>query len=180
MQGSVFGNIRKALFWENIRNGFFWENTRFLFFIFFSTLEVKGFIFRNLRADFFWENIRKYDIFFNIAAIKFHFRKYKEFLKGVFFLVWGNAAIFQSMKNAAKSIESGEHGKLIFTASLKYLYSFPIRYPSYCIVYHVGNTCLFPSISNSTRKCSKIHSVRSQVFFPQYYCFYLFQNLVIT
>ena len=35
---------------------------------------------------------------------------------------------------------------------------------------------LYFIISNSTGNCNKIHPVRSQVVFPLYYCFYLFQN----
>ena len=53
-----------------------------------------------------------------------------------------------------------------------------IRFPFYGILYHMRNAWLFPSISNSTGKCSKIHPVRFQIVFPQYYCFYLFQNLL--
>ena len=47
------------------------------------------------------------------------------------------------------------------------------------LLYHTGNAWLFPSISNSTGKYSKTHLVSSHVVFPQYYCFYLFQNLEI-
>ena len=28
VQGSLFGNITKAFFWENLRKAFFWENIR--------------------------------------------------------------------------------------------------------------------------------------------------------
>ena len=84
-----------------------------------------------------------------------------------------------SCENAAKSIELGEPGKLVLIFSLEYEYFSSIRFPSYGILYHMGNTWLFPSISISTRKCRKIHPVSSQVVFPQYYFFYLFQNVVV-
>ena len=82
-------------------------------------------------------------------------------------------------ENAAKSIELRQPGKLVPIAFPKYEYFSSIRFPSYGILYHMGNAWLFPSISNSTEKCSKIHPVSSQVAFPRYYCFYLFQNRVI-
>ena len=55
-----------------------------------------------------------------------------------------------------------------------------VRLPSYGMLYHMRNAWLFPSISNSMGKCRKIHLVSSQVVFPQYYCFYFFQNLGIS
>ena len=42
-----------------------------------------------------------------------------------------------------------------------------------------GKCMVFPSISNNTGKCSKIYLVSFLVVFPEYSCFYLFQNLVI-
>ena len=53
------------------------------------------------------------------------------------------------------------------------------RFPSYGILYHMGNAWFFPTISNSTGKCSKINPVSFLVVFPQYYCVYLLQNLLI-
>ena len=82
-------------------------------------------------------------------------------------------------ENAAKSIELGEPGKLVPIFSPKYGYFSSVRFPSYGILHHMGNALLFPSIYNTTEKCSKIHPVSSQVVFPEYYLFYLFQNLVI-
>lgn len=46
-----------------------------------------------------------------------------------------------------------------------YRYFSPIRLPSYDTLYHIGNTWLFPSVSNSTGKCSKTYPVSSQVVF---------------
>ena len=42
-----------------------------------------------------------------------------------------------------------------------------------------GKCIVFPSISNNMEKNSKIHPVSSQVVFPQYHVFQLFQNLAI-
>ena len=84
-----------------------------------------------------------------------------------------------ALENAAIFIELGEHGKLVHILSPKYGYISPIRFPSYGILYHMGNASLLPSISNSTGKCSKIHLVSSQVVFPPFNFFCLFQNLVI-
>ena len=82
-------------------------------------------------------------------------------------------------ENAAKSIELGAPGILVPIFSQKYEYFSSIRFLPYGILYHMGNAWLFPSISNTTGKCWKIHPLGPQVVFPQYYCFYLFQNLVI-
>ena len=82
-------------------------------------------------------------------------------------------------ETAAKSMELRKPGKLVPTFSPKYGYFSSIRFASYGKLYHMGNAWLFPSVSNSTGKCSKIHPVSPQVVFPQYYYFYLFQDLVI-
>ena len=82
-------------------------------------------------------------------------------------------------ENAAKSIKLREPRKLVPIFSLTYGHFSSIRFRSYGILYHMGNAWFFPSISNSTGKCSKIHPVNFLVVFPQYYCFYLFQNLLI-
>ena len=76
-------------------------------------------------------------------------------------------------ENAAKSIELGECRKLVPIFFLTYGHFSSIRFPSYGILYHMGNAWFFPSISNSTRKCSKIHPVSFLVVFSQYYCVYL-------
>lgn len=55
-----------------------------------------------------------------------------------------------------------------------------IRFQSYVILYHMGNTQFSPSVSDSTGKCSKIHLVSTQVVFLQYCFFYLLENLVIS
>ena len=78
-------------------------------------------------------------------------------------------------KKTAKSVELGEPGKLVLIFCPKDGYFSSFRFPSHGILYHI-----FPSISNSTGKCNKIHPVSSQVNFSQDYCFYLFQNLVIS
>ena len=49
--------------------------------------------------------------------------------------------------------------------------------PILVMLYHMKNAWLFPSISNG--KCSKTHPHSSQVVFPRYSFFYLFQNLMI-
>ena len=54
-----------------------------------------------------------------------------------------------------------EIGKLVPIFSPKYGYFSSLKFPSYGILYHMGNVWLFPSISNSTGKCSKIHPVSS-------------------
>ena len=92
---------------------------------------------------------------------------------------WVSPSISHSMGKCSKSIKLGEPGKLVPIFSWMYGYFSSIRFRSYGILYHMGSAWLFPSISTSTRKCSKIHPMSSQVFFPPYYCFYLFQNLVI-
>ena len=86
-----------------------------------------------------------------------------------------------ALENAAKSIKLGEPRKLICIFSLMYGHFSSIRFPSCSILYHMGNTWFFPSISNSTGKCSKIRPVSFLVVFPQYYFFYfyLFQNLLL-
>ena len=53
-------------------------------------------------------------------------------------------------ENAAKSIEMGGPRKLVPIFSLRYGHISSIRFPSYGILYHIGNAWLFPSISNST------------------------------
>ena len=82
-------------------------------------------------------------------------------------------------ENAVKSIKLGETRKLVPIFSLTYGHFSSIRLSSYGILSHMGNAWFFPSISNSTGKCSKIHHVSFLVDFPQHYCFYLFQNLFI-
>ena len=62
-------------------------------------------------------------------------------------------------ENAVKSIELEEPGKLVPIFSSTYGYFSFSRFPSYDILYDMVNAWLFPSISNSTRKCSKIHLV---------------------
>ena len=71
-----------------------------------------------------------------------------------------------ALENAAKSIKLGEPRKLICIFSLMYGHFSSIRFPSCSIHYHMGNTWFFPSISNSTGKCSKIHPVSFLVVFP--------------
>ena len=83
-------------------------------------------------------------------------------------------------ESAAKSIELGESRKLVPIFSLTYGHFSSIRFRSYGILYHMRNAWFFPSIFNSTGKCSKIHPVSFLVVFPQYYCFYLFRNLLIS
>ena len=74
-------------------------------------------------------------------------------------------------ENAVKFIELGEPRKLVPIFFLNYGYFSSIRFPFYGILcYHMGNTMVFPI---------NIHSLTSLVIFPQYYFFYLFQNLVI-
>ena len=92
---------------------------------------------------------------------------------------WISPTIPIAQENKARSIELREPGKLVPILFPKYGYFFFIRFPSYSIFYHTGNAQFFPSISHSIEKCSKTHTVSSQVLFPQYYFFYLFQNLVI-
>ena len=60
-------------------------------------------------------------------------------------------------ENPAKSIGLGEPKKLAPIFSLTYGHFSSIRFPSYGILYHMGNAWFFPAISNSTGKCSKIH-----------------------
>ena len=62
-------------------------------------------------------------------------------------------------ENAVKSIELEEPGKLVPIFSSTYGYFSFSRFPSYHILYNMVNAWLFPSISNSTGKCSKIHLV---------------------
>ena len=70
-------------------------------------------------------------------------------------------------QNAVKSIgRAWEIATHFF--SLMYGYFSSIRYPSYRILYHMGNAWLFPSITNSTGKYRKTHPVGSQVVFGQY------------
>ena len=83
-------------------------------------------------------------------------------------------------ESAAKSIELGESRKLVPIFSLTYGHFSSIRFQSYGILYHMRNAWFFPSIFNGTGKCSKIHPVSFLVVFPQYYCFYLFRNLLIS
>ena len=63
----------------------------------------------------------------------------------------------------------GEPEKLVPIFSPKYGYFSSIRSLSYGILYCTEKAWLFPSIYNSTEKCSKIYPVSSQVVFPQYY-----------
>ena len=73
-------------------------------------------------------------------------------------------------ENAVKSIELGESRKLAPIFSLTYGYvSVKIPILCYTLLPH-GKCMVFPI---------KIHSVTSLVIFPQYYFFYLFQNLLI-
>ena len=83
-------------------------------------------------------------------------------------------------ENAAKSIELGKSRKMKPIFSLTYGHSSSIRFPSYGILHQMGNAWFFPSIFNSTGKCSRFHPVSFLVVYPQYYCFYFFQNLLIS
>ena len=82
-------------------------------------------------------------------------------------------------ENLAKSIELGEPRKLVPIFSLTNGHFSSIKFPSYGILYHMGNAWFFPSISNSMGKCCKIHPVSFLFVSLQYNCFYLFQNLLI-
>ena len=82
-------------------------------------------------------------------------------------------------EKAVKSIELGEPRKLVPIFFLTCGHFSSITFPSYGILYHMGNAWFFPSISNSRGKWSKIHPVSFLAVFPQYYCFYLFRNLLI-
>ena len=55
-------------------------------------------------------------------------------------------------ENPAKSIGLGEPKKLAPIFSLTYGHFSSIRFPSYGILYHMGNAWFFPSISNSTQE----------------------------
>ena len=82
-------------------------------------------------------------------------------------------------ENGTKPIEMGEPGKLVPKIGTFLPLDTHVVSDRCGILYHMGNAWLFLSIFNSTGKCSKTHPVWSQVVFPQYYCFCLFQNLVI-
>ena len=79
----------------------------------------------------------------------------------VYFVTWkmdGFPHQFSTaQENEAKSIKLQEPGKLVPILSPKYEYFPSIRFLSYGILYHMGNAWLFPSISDSTGNCSKIH-----------------------
>ena len=60
-------------------------------------------------------------------------------------------------ENATKPTIWGEPGKLVIILFPQYEYFFPIRFPSYGILHHMGNAWVFPSISHSTKKSNKTH-----------------------
>ena len=63
-------------------------------------------------------------------------------------------------ENATKPMVSGNSGKLILILVPWYGRFFPIRFPSYGILHHMGNAWVSPSISHSMRKCNKTLPMR--------------------
>ena len=58
---------------------------------------------------------------------------------------------------AAKLIVWGENGKLVVILFPYYWHFFPIRFPFYGTLHHMGNVCVFSLISNNTGKGSQNH-----------------------
>ena len=60
-------------------------------------------------------------------------------------------------ENATKPIVWGKPGKLVIILFPQYWQFFPIRFPYFGILHHMGNVWVFPSISHSTGKCNKTY-----------------------
>ena len=82
----------------------------------------------------------------------------------IYFIIWemhGFSHQFPIIpENATKPTVWGKPGKLVIILFPKYGYFFPIQFPSYDILHHMGNAWVFPSISHSTGKCNKTHCMR--------------------
>ena len=62
-------------------------------------------------------------------------------------------------KNATKLVVWGKSGKSITILFPQHGCFFPIRFPSYGILQHMGNSSVPPYISHSMGKCNKTHGV---------------------
>ena len=60
-------------------------------------------------------------------------------------------------KNATKLVVWGKSGKSITILFPQHGCFFPIRFPSYGMLYHMGNAWVSPLILHSTGKCNKTH-----------------------
>ena len=70
---------------------------------------------------------------------------------------WFSHQFPKARENASKHIVWGEPGKLLLILFPYYECFFPIRFPSYGILHHMGNAWVFATIFYSTRKCNKTH-----------------------
>ena len=71
----------------------------------------------------------------------------------------------------------GKTVKLVFILFLQYRAFFPIRFPSYSILHHMGNTWVFLSVAHVLGKYNKTHCMGKTVklvfiLFPQYGSFF--------
>ena len=79
----------------------------------------------------------------------------------VYFIIWEIHWFLHQFsklrKNATKATVWGEPGKLIVILFPQYEWFFPIRFPLYGILHHMGNAFVSPPIFHRTGKWNKTH-----------------------
>ena len=82
-----------------------------------------------------------------------------DFHPTVYFIIWKMHAFPNQFpivqENATKLIVWGETGKLVLILFPHHKQFFPIRFPFYGILHHMGNACVFSLISHNLEKDSQ-------------------------
>ena len=197
--GESLGNIlQNRSYWENLWNQYsYFSHSIGAFFhqipVYFITWEMHVFvhqIFDSIRKvskmhqmGKTWESglhtfYIKWVVFFHYFPIPQYTSSYGKYMS--FLINFPQHGKRQESPSNGKSLENWFTRKSYKTHRIFFLLSMGNFLPSdFDLIVYMGNVWLFRSFSISTGKCSQMHPVSSQVAFPQYYCFYLLQNLVI-